>query len=173
MNIGDCAERTCGPFGECKDLLKGHECECQWGCKEVLHGEEGEAIVQGDQNPKAALVQLKSMTPDMPEKVRRKANQSIQIHDALQTQAQESMEKAEAQDAGTLSRGDAPFKENSGRLEEAPKAQETKEEEEKEEAKDAGNLPRGDAPFEENSGPVEDALRIGPSLAVPPRRPRS
>ena len=67
------------------------------------------------------------------------------------------MEKEEAQDAGTLSRGDAPFKENSGRFEDAPKAQETKEEEEKEEAKDAGNLSRGDAPFEENSGRVEDA----------------
>ena len=102
------------------------------------------------------------------------------------------MEKEEAQDAGTLSRGDAPFQENSGRLEDAPKAhekeskereskessdnnfkaspkmlKETKEEEEKEEAKDAGNLSRGDAPFEENSGRVEDA----PAHRTEPCRP--
>ena len=34
-NIGNGAERACGPFGECKDRLKNYECECRGLDKET------------------------------------------------------------------------------------------------------------------------------------------
>jgi CUB/sushi domain-containing protein len=43
-NIDDCAEHTCGPFGDCVDKLMDYNCKCMQGFEEVVEEDTGEKI---------------------------------------------------------------------------------------------------------------------------------